>query len=340
LRVAVYYSNQDIRIEEVEVPKIGAGELLIRTEACGICGTDVLEWYRKKRAPVVLGHEATGVVVEVGEGVTAYKPGDRVFVSHHVPCGICRYCLSGKETSCETLHTTNYYPGGFSQYIRVPKINVEKGTYLLPDSVSFEEGVFIEPLGCVIRGQRVAGLKKDDTLLILGSGVAGLLHLQLARLKGVSKIITTDISEKKLEYAKRLGADLTVNVHKEDAEQALIRFNGRRADKVVLCTGAPSAYEDALRCVDRGGTVLFFAVPDPSYRPYIPLTDYWRNEVTLTTSYGAAPRDLEEALKIISSRSLELSGLITHRLPLSETPLGFRLVIEGEALKVVINPNR
>jgi L-iditol 2-dehydrogenase len=340
LRVAVYYSNQDIRIEEVEVPKIGAGELLIRTEACGICGTDVLEWYRKKRAPVVLGHEATGVVVEVGEGVTAYKPGDRVFVSHHVPCGVCRYCLSGKETACETLHTTNYYPGGFSQYIRVPKINVEKGTYLLPDSVSFDEGVFIEPLGCVIRGQRVAGLKKDDTFLILGSGVAGLLHLQLARLKGVSKIIATDISEKKLEHAKRFGADLTINARKEDVEQALLRFNGRKADKVVLCTGAPSAYEDAIRCVDRGGTVLFFAVPDPSYRPYIPLTEYWRNEVTLTTSYGAAPRDLEEALKIVSSRALELGGLISHRLPLAETALGFRLVVEGESLKVVINPNR
>lgn len=340
MRVAVYYSNQDIRIEEVEVPKIGAGELLIRTEACGICGTDVLEWYRKKRAPVVLGHEATGVVVEVGEGVTAYKPGDRVFVSHHVPCGVCRYCLSGKETACETLHTTNYYPGGFSQYIRVPKINVEKGTYLLPDSVSFDEGVFIEPLGCVIRGQRVAGLKKDDTFLILGSGVAGLLHLQLARLKGVSKIIATDISEKKLEHAKRFGADLTINARKEDVEQALLRFNGRKADKVVLCTGASSAYEDAIRCVDRGGTVLFFAVPDPSYRPYIPLTEYWRNEVTLTTSYGAAPRDLEEALKIVSSRALELGGLISHRLPLAETALGFRLVVEGESLKVVINPNR
>jgi L-iditol 2-dehydrogenase len=340
LRVAVYYSNQDIRIEEVEVPKIGAGELLIRTEACGICGTDVLEWYRKKRAPIVLGHEATGVVVEVGEGVTAYKPGDRVFVSHHVPCGVCRYCLSGKETACETLHTTNYYPGGFSQYIRVPKINVEKGTYLLPDSVSFDEGVFIEPLGCVIRGQRVAGLKKDDTFLILGSGVAGLLHLQLARLKGVSKIIATDISEKKLEHAKRFGADLTINARKEDVEQALLRFNGRKADKVVLCTGASSAYEDAIRCVDRGGTVLFFAVPDPSYRPYIPLTEYWRNEVTLTTSYGAAPRDLEEALKIVSSRALELGCLISHRLPLAETALGFRLVVEGESLKVVINPNR
>jgi len=340
LRVAVYYSNQDIRIEEVEVPKVGAGELLIRTEACGICGTDVLEWYRKKRAPIVLGHEATGVVAEVGEGVTKFRCGDRVFVSHHVPCGVCRYCLAGKETACETLHTTNYYPGGFSQYIRVPKINVDRGTYLLPDSVSFEEGVFIEPLGCVIRGQRVAKVKKDDTLLILGSGIAGLLHIQLARLMGVSRLIATDISDKRLDYAKRFGADLTINAGREDVMQALLHFNGRRADRVVLCTGASSAYEDALRCVDRGGVILFFAVPDPSYRAYIPVTDYWRNEVTLTTSYGAAPKNLEEALKIISSRSLELSGLITHRLPLSDIALGFRLVVEGESLKVVINPNR
>lgn len=340
MRVAVYYSNQDIRIEEVEVPKVGAGELLIRTEACGICGTDVLEWYRKKRAPIVLGHEATGVVAEVGEGVTKFRCGDRVFVSHHVPCGVCRYCLAGKETACETLHTTNYYPGGFSQYIRVPKINVDRGTYLLPDSVSFEEGVFIEPLGCVIRGQRVAKVKKDDTLLILGSGIAGLLHIQLARLMGVSRLIATDISDKRLDYAKRFGADLTINAGREDVMQALLHFNGRRADRVVLCTGASSAYEDALRCVDRGGVILFFAVPDPSYRAYIPVTDYWRNEVTLTTSYGAAPKNLEEALKIISSRSLELSGLITHRLPLSDIALGFRLVVEGESLKVVINPNR
>jgi len=340
LRVAVYYSNRDIRIEEMEVPKIGAGELLIRTEACGICGTDILEWYRKKRAPLVLGHEATGVVAEVGEGVTKFKRGDRVFVSHHVPCGVCRYCLADKETACETLHSTNYYPGGFSQYIKVPKINVDKGTYLLPDSISFEEGVFIEPLGCAIRGQRVAKVKKDDTLLVLGSGVAGLLHIQLARLKGVSKIIATDISDRRLDYANRLGADLTVNASREDVMHTLLDFNGRRADKVILCTGASSAYEDALRCVDRGGLILFFAVPDPSYRTCIPLADYWRNEVSLTTSYGAAPKDLEEALKIISNRSLELSSLITHRLPLSDIALGFRLFMEGESLKVVINPNR
>jgi L-iditol 2-dehydrogenase len=157
---------------------------------------------------------------------------------------------------------------------------------------------------------------------------------------GVSRLIATDISDKRLDYAKRFGADLTINAGREDVMQALLHFNGRRADRVVLCTGASSAYEDALRCVDRGGVILFFAVPDPSYRAYIPVTDYWRNEVTLTTSYGAAPKNLEEALKIISSRSLELSGLITHRLPLSDIALGFRLVVEGESLKVVINPNR
>ncbi|MEM3386159.1 MAG: zinc-dependent dehydrogenase [Nitrososphaerales archaeon] len=341
MRVAVYYSNQDIRVEEVERPKIRSGELLIKTEACGICGTDVLEWYRKKRAPTVLGHEATGEVVEVGAGVEEYKCGDRVFVSHHVPCGVCKYCLSDKETACETLHTTNYYPGGFSEYIRVPKINVERGVFRLPDTISFEEGVFIEPLGCVIRGQRVAEVKSRDTVLILGSGVAGLLHIQLAHHRGVSKIIATDVNDLKLNYAKRFGADLTINALKDDVEQALLDFNeGKRADKVILCTGSSSAYKDALKCVDRGGTILFFAVPDPAFRAHIPLTDYWRNEVTLTTSYGAAPKDLKEALDMVSAKTLELKDLITHRLPLSEILSGFKLVIEGKALKVVINPNK
>ncbi len=341
MKVAVYYNNKDIRIEEVEKPKIGEGEVLIKTEACGICGTDVLEWYRLKKAPLVLGHEATGVVVEVG-GATRFKVGDRVFASHHVPCGVCRYCRSGHETACETLHTTNFYPGGFSQYIRVPRINVEKGTYLLPDTVSFTEGVLIEHLGCAIRWQRLADVKEGQTVLILGSGVAGLLHVQLARLKGASNIIATDVSDFRLEFAKRLGADTTINALRDDVKRRLLASNdNRRADKVILCTGAPSAYTDAIRCVDRGGTILFFAVPEPSFKPSIPLTDYWRNEVTLATSYGAAPQDLEQSIQLTSSRRLELEGMITHRLPLSEIAEGFRLVTEGgNSLKVVIEPNR
>ena len=166
--VAMYYNNRDVRTEEMPTPEIGADEFLLKVMACGICGSDVTEWYRVPKAPKVLGHEATGIIAKIGKNVTNYKVGDRVFVSHHVPCNKCRYCLRGHHTACETLHTTNYYPGGFAQYVRVPKINVEQGVYRLPDDMSFEEGTFIEPLACVVRGQRLAALQKDDTVLILG----------------------------------------------------------------------------------------------------------------------------------------------------------------------------
>jgi L-iditol 2-dehydrogenase len=142
----MYYKNSDVRLEEMPKPQISSRELLVKVQASGICGSDVMEWYRIKRAPLVLGHEITGEIVEVGKNVSGYKVGDRVFVSHHVPCNSCRYCLSGNHTVCSTLHTTNYYPGGFAEYIRVPAINVERGVFLLPQEVSFADGTFIEPL--------------------------------------------------------------------------------------------------------------------------------------------------------------------------------------------------
>jgi L-iditol 2-dehydrogenase len=339
--VAVYHNNRDVRVEEVPKPEIGADEMLLKVMASGICGTDVVEWYRLPKAPRVLGHEATGIIDEVGEKVTKYRVGDRVFVSHHVPCNKCRYCLKGAHTACETLHTTNYYPGGFSQYIRVPKINVETGVYRLPANMSFEEGTFIEPLACVVRGQRLAGINKDDTVLIIGSGMAGILHIQLAKLKGAQKIFAADINPDRLKLAEKFGADQVIDA-KGDLPQQLKKLNdGRAADKVIVCTGAEKAALTALECVDRGGTILYFAVPDPTTKIPIPITDFWRNEITIRTSYGAAPRDLEEALQILSQKQVNVEDMITHRLDIREAAEGFRLVAEaGKSLKVIIEPNR
>ena len=153
-----------------------------------------MEWYRIKKAPLVLGHEIAGEIVEVGTGVESFKKGDRVFVSHHVPCGECRYCRDNNETVCDTLHSTNYSPGGFSEYIRVPSINVLNGTFILPDEVSCEEGVFIEPLACVVRGQRRAEMKAGKSVLVIGSGLSGILHVQMARILGAWSIVSTAIS--------------------------------------------------------------------------------------------------------------------------------------------------
>jgi L-iditol 2-dehydrogenase len=345
LRVAVYHNNRDVRLQDVPIPSIRPDEVLVKVLASGICGSDVLEWYRTKKAPLVLGHEISGQIVRVGENVKRFNVGDRVFVSHHVPCNKCRYCLDGHHTACETLHTTNFDPGGFSEYIRVPQLNVELGTYRLPDSLSYEDATFIEPLGCVIRGQRLAHIESDDAVLILGVGVAGLLHLQLAKSRNIRCIIassrSSDVSEYRLKAARRFGADLAVS--SGELTPGFVRdFNeGRLVDKIVVCTGALSAVSQAFQTIERGGTILFFAVPPPGTNVTVPMADFWRNEISLVTSYGASPGDLEESLNLLGSGKVNPHEMITHRLGLSEISRGFELVASaGESLKVVIEPQR
>ena len=337
---AFYYDNHNVRIEEIPVPSIGEDEGLLKVMASGICGSDVLEWYRIPKAPRVLGHEATGIISKVGSQVKNIKVGDRVFVSHHVPCNQCRYCQRGNHTACHTLHTTNYYPGGFAQYVQIPKINVQCGIYELPDAMSFEEGTFIEPLACVSRGQRLANLQKDDTLLIIGSGISGILHAQLAKFKGIENIVVADINPYRLGLAKKFGAHHALNA-KENLSQALKEINdGRLADQVIVCTGVTSAAMSAMDCVESGGTILFFAVPDPTVKLSVPINQFWRNEIKMCTSYGAAPNDLEDSLKVLATRQLNVKDMITHRLSLREAQEGFRLMAEaGQSLKVILQPN-
>jgi len=341
MRVAMYYHNRDVRLEEMPTPQIGPGELLVKVMASGICGSDVMEWYRIKKAPLVLGHEITGQIVKVGQGVERYQVGDRVFVSHHIPCNTCRYCLNGQHTVCETLHTTNYDPGGFAEYLRVPRLNVDRGVFLLPDEVSFEEGAFIEPLACVVRGQRVARLQPGQTVLVLGSGISGLLHIALACALGAGRIVATDINEYRLNAAQRLGAEVVIHAQ-EDVPARLRQANeGRLADLVIVCTGAFPAFIQALQSVDRGGTVLFFAPTEPGVDLPVPVNDFWRNSITLMPSYGNSPLDAVVAIELIRARRVPVREMITHRLSLAETGLGFQLVAEaGESIKVIIEPYR
>lgn len=342
MRVAMYYNNRDVRLQEMPVPRIGPGELLVRVEASGICGSDVMEWYRISKAPLVLGHEVAGVVVETGPGVDRYKEGDRMVVTHHVPCNACRYCLSGHHTVCDTLRHTNFDPGGFAQYLRVPAINVDRGVYPVPEGVSFEEASFTEPLACVLRGQRRAALQPGQSVLVLGSGLAGLLHINLARALGASRIVATDVADYRLEAARRFGADVTLSA-KDDVPARLRQANeGRLADLVIVSTGATSALHQALESVDRGGTVLFFAPTQPGVTLPISVNDlFFRNDVTLTTTYAGGPADLATALELIGARRVRVGEMITHRLGLAETGLGFKLVAEARSsLKVIVEPQR
>jgi L-iditol 2-dehydrogenase len=338
----MYYNNRDVRLEEIPMPKIGPGEILVRVEASGICGSDVMEWYRLSKAPLVLGHEIGAEIVEVGEEVERFKVGDRVTVSHHVPCNTCRYCLKGHHTVCETLRSkTHFDPGGFAEYIRVPAINVDRGVFPLPEEISFEEGSFAEPLACVVRGQKLAHMEAGLSVLVIGSGIAGLLHIQLARALGAGRVVATDIAEYRLEAARRFGADVAIHA-KEDVPARVRQVNdGRLADLAIICTGAPSAVAQGLQSVERGGTILLFAPTEPNVTIPFPMEEFWSNGLTLTTTYAGSPADFIVALELIRSRRVQVRGMITHRLSLAETGLGFQLVANAQdSIKVIIEPQR
>ncbi len=339
--VAMYYGKNDIRIEDMPVPEIGPGELLIRTVATGICGSDVMHWYRAGKTPLVLGHEIAGEIAAVGDDVDSYEVGDRISASHHVPCNTCHYCMNGHHTVCDTLRSTYFFPGGFSEYIRLPAINVDRGIYRLPDEMSFEEATFIEPLACVYRGQRIVHTGVGKSVLVLGSGISGILHVQLARSWNASPVIATDINPKRLETAERFGADAVVDAGENITESVKKINKGRLADIVILTTGAEEAIQQALRSVERGGTVLFFASSGHDITVPLPVHDlFWRNEITLTSSYAANYKEHMAALKLIHQGKINVRDMITHRLPLTDAAKGFQLVESArDSLKVIMEPN-
>ncbi len=335
----MYYSNSDIRIEDRPVPQIGPGEALIRVEVSGICGSDVMEWYRQLRTPVVLGHEIAGRVVALGDGIAAWKVGDRVTAAHHVPCNKCYLCMRGHHTMCSLLRQTNFDPGGFAEYIRLSSVHVDRGMFAVPDTVTHEEAVFAEPLACVLRGQRIAGLTEGQSVLVVGAGIAGLLHVKLARALAAGRIFATDTRDYRFAAARRFGADAVWRADGDMPTHVRDANDGRLADLVIVCTGATAALAAALTAMARGGTVLFFAPSTPDARLTVSFNDlFWRTDLTLRTSYGASPADYMSALHLIQTGRVVVRDMVTHRLGLSDAAAGFRLVAEAnESIKVLLN---
>jgi len=337
MKVSIWHHNKDIRIEEVPIPEPGPKEMLVRVMACGICGSDIVEWYRLPRAPLVQGHELGAEVVKSGSLVKKYKPGDRVFIAPKVPCLQCYYCTKGHYPQCKEVKER--LPGGFAQYILVPETLIEKGTFLLPDHVSYDQSTFIEPLACVIRAMRFAAVKEGQSILVLGCGMSGLLFVKLGRLLQ-AEVAATDLKARRLEHAREAGADFIIDAREDVAEQ-LVNQTGRKADVVILCTSAPAAVEQAWRCVDKGGAVVFFAVPGPEKRIEVPINEFWTREIRILTSYYCGPPELAESLDLIAAGRIGVDDLITHILPLHEIEKGFELVMEGrDSLKVIIRPNQ
>src|SRR5687768_5849718 len=206
VRAVEYRANDDVRLVEVERPRPGPGEIVVALRACGICGSDVLEWYMRPRAPLFPGHEVVGVVAAVGDGVDQLRTGDRVFVHHHVPCMVCPACRRGATTSCRRFKETRLHPGGLAEYVRVPAENVALDVLKLPDSLDFPAATFVEPLACCVRSIRRANVRPGDTVVVIGAGLTGLLHVQLAAAWGATRIVAVDPIAERRQLAGELGA--------------------------------------------------------------------------------------------------------------------------------------
>ncbi|KPV64735.1 MAG: putative L-threonine 3-dehydrogenase [Candidatus Bathyarchaeota archaeon BA1] len=338
MKAAMYYSPEDIRIEDMPTPKIEPDEILVEMKACGVCGSDLMEWYLRDRAPLVLGHEPAGVVVKTGEKVRDFKPGDRVFVHHHVACLTCHYCNRGTYTMCEKFGRTHIYPGGFAEYFRVPAPNLQIDTLKIPEALSFEEATLIEPTACCLRALVKCNIQKGDTVAIIGAGPSGIIHTALARNFGAGQIIVSDPIDYRLEAAKKFGADLAINPKRENLFDAVREAtDGRGADVVVVTAPRAEALSTGLDICCRGGTVCIFAPTLPDERISINPNRLFFSEIRIIPSYSTSHIETRIALKLIDSGRVKARELITHRFPLSQIKDAFKTAEKSkECLKVIV----
>ncbi len=338
MKVAKLYSFNDIRIEDIPVPEVGPHEALIRTKACGICSGDVMPWYIERKAPLVLGHEPAGEIVETGSEVSSFKKGDRVFTHHHAPCFMCRFCRRGDYVHCDTWKNSHIIPGGVSEYILVPRINLEHDTIHLPENMSYEDGALIEPVACVIKGLKRARIRRDDTVLVIGLGVMGMINIMTAGHLGAGRIIGADMLKYRLDKAREFGADDVVDVSGIELFEGLREATrGEMADVVIVGPNSADAMMQGLRCVSPGGQVLFFTPAKPGERLEIDPNILYFNDINIITSYSCGPSDTADACELIGKGIVSAEKIVTHRFPLEKTEEAFRLTsAPDESLKTMI----
>lgn len=338
MKVAKLYSFNDIRIEDIPIPKIGPRDVILKTKASGICSGDVMPWYIEKKAPLVLGHEPAGEIVEVGSDVTSFRPGDRVFVHHHAPCFTCKYCKRGDYVQCDTWKKTKIIPGGISEYILIPEINLENDTLNLTDGLSYEDGTLIEPLACVIKGLKRAKVINGDTVLVIGLGFMGILNGIVARRYGAGRLIGADKVPYRLNRAMELGFDDVIDVSRVKVKEVLNEITGgNMAELVIVCPNSVDAMKDGISSIGPGGTVLMFAPIKPDERLTINPNELYFKDISIVTSYSCGPTDTADALDLLKEGTVKAENLITHRFPIEKTAEAFRLTAEArDSLKSVI----
>lgn len=341
MRVARTHGWGETRVEATAVPRLEPGDALVRVEACGLCGSDAHRWYVEKKAPIVLGHEPAGVVVATGEGCRV-REGDRVFVHHHVPCGKCRACARGAESSCALFRSSRLDPGGFSELARVPRENVERDVLVLPDGLSWKAATFIEPFACALRGASKLRVTEDDAALVVGLGAQGILNACALRSRGVSRILGSDLQPARRARALALGAiDAEVDAARDVKAQVLELTGGIGVDHAIVGPTAPAVVEQAFATLAPGGTLVVFSPMSPSSRIAIGGEALYFGERTVTASYSCGPRETREALELLAAgRAVPVDALVSHGLSLEGVGEGIERTAqaEGDWLKAVVYP--
>ncbi len=343
---AVYRGVNDVRLETVPVPKIGPGEMLVRVHSCGVCGTDLKKISTGSHsAPRIFGHETSGVVAAVGEGVTKYKSGDRVVVFHHIPCRECFYCRSKTFAQCETYKkvgcTAGFEPsgGGFAEYVRVMEWIVEHGTVRIPDGVSFEQACFVEPVNTCMKGIEVLHLQPGETVLTIGQGPIGIMLSVLAKRTG-TRLITSDLYPERLKIGASFGLERTIEASRQNViERVRELTEGRGADAVILAVGGNGLIRTAMDAARPGGRVLLFAQTQHGEAVIDPAA-VCVEEKTLVGSYSASVDLQEESIRFVMNRDMNFERLVSHRFPLRQCTEAIELAAHPQpsSMKVLIQP--
>ena len=345
MKAAVFYGPGDMRVEERPIPAPAENELLLKVAACAICGSD-LRTFRfgagNITAPVVIGHEVTGTVVEVGNSLGGYSPGDRLAVAPAVPCGDCPFCLRGLQTMCDNLRSIGYqFDGGFAEYMIAPWSAIKAGCVIpVPENLPLEEATLAEPLACAINGQELLNVGSGDTVAILGAGPLGCLHAMLARIRGASRVLLADIRPERLELAAPFGADALIDGSREDVRARVMEETGSAGASVVI-VAAPSgeAQAQALTLAAKHGRISFFGgLPKSSPTVSLNANLIHYRELFVMGAYGSMPRHNREALELLSGRRIQSENLIGLVVPLERIAEGFDALAQGRVLKVLVRP--
>lgn len=333
MKASVCYKQNDLRTEDLPIPEISDNEVLIKMLACGLCGTDIQKIRGDSvNKPTVLGHEVVGEIVKKGKNVSKFEIGDRVITAIHVPCFTCHYCNKGHYTICEQFRTNNIDPGGFAEFIRIPELHLNHLTHKVSNNVTDEEATLIEPIACCLHGLKQADIRPNDSVLIMGAGTIGILHAQLAKIKGANKVIVSDMSEFKLQKALKVGCDYAINIKEKNIIDEVNKItDGQGVDVIVIAAGVSSLVADAVNMVRRAGKIIVFSGFDKNKLVTLDVSRFFKDEISIIGTYSVTPYEFPEALDLLEKRKLNTEEMITHVYPLNKL---------SEAIDISTNPEQ